>query len=164
MKNTKALLLVTSLLVASPLLYGQGQTGGLDPADMTKPLADQWTSYSGDLSGKRFSSLKLVNTSTVKNLSLKWVSTPSTGCGATGTAPPAATGFGGGGRGRGGGGGGGPVAPINIGGLGNGDANSCGPARLGGGILLVDGVIYASTPDNVYAIDARDGALVWHYY
>ena len=26
-----------------------------------KPLADQWTSYSGDLSGKRFSALKLVN-------------------------------------------------------------------------------------------------------
>ena len=38
-----------------------------------KPLADQWTSYSGDLSGKRFSALKLVNTNTVKNLSLKWV-------------------------------------------------------------------------------------------
>ena len=34
--------------------------GGLDPAEMTKPLAGQWTSYSGDLSGKRFSSLKLI--------------------------------------------------------------------------------------------------------
>ena len=55
-------------------------------------------------------------------------------------------------------------APIVVGGLGNGDANNCGPARLGGGILFVDGVIYASSPDNVYAIDARDGTVLWHYY
>ena len=48
-------------------------------------------------------------------------------------------------------------APIIVGGLGNGDANNCGPARLGGGILFVDGIIYASSPDNVWAIDARDG-------
>src|SRR5439155_12009243 len=67
----------------------------------------------------------------------------------------------GGGRG---GGAAGPPAPIVVGGLGTGEANNCGPARLGGGILFVDGVIYASTPDNVYAIDARDGALLWHYY
>ena len=164
MKRMNRLLLVTSLLVGSTLLsgQGQGQTGGLDPADMTKPLTDQWTSYSGDLSGKRFSALKLVNTSTVKNLSLKWVSTPTTGCGATGAAPPATTGFGGGGRGRGGGGA--APAPIIVGGLGTGEANNCNPARLGGGILFVDGIIYASSPDNVYAIDARDGTVLWQYY
>ena len=46
----------------------------------------------------------------------------------------------------------------------NGDANNCGPARFGGGILVVDGIIYASAPSNVYAIDARDGTLLWHYY
>ncbi len=162
----KKLLLVASLLAGPALL--SAQTGGLDPAQMTRPLADQWTSYSGDLSGKRFSALKLVNTSTVKNLSLKWVSGLTTSCGPTGTGPAgggadAAAGFGGG---RGGGRGGPAVAPapIIIGGLGNGDANNCGPARLGGGILFVDGIIYASSPDNVYAIDARDGALLWHYY
>ena len=54
--------------------------------------------------------------------------------------------------------------PINVGGLGNGDANNCGPTRLGGGILFVDGIIYASSPSNVYAIDARDGTVLWHYY
>ena len=161
----KKLLLVTSLLVGPALL--QGQSGGLDPSEMSKPLADQWTSYSGDLSGKRFSALKLVNTTTVKNLSLKWVSSLTTGCGPTGTAPAAGTAGGpgaGGGRGGGRGGGGGPAAPIVVGGLGNGDANNCNPARLGGGILFVDGTIYASAPDNVYAIDARDGTLLWHYY
>src|SRR4051812_33009064 len=152
----KKFVMVTALLVGPALLYGQpqsgAQSGGLDPAEMTKPLADQWTSYSGDLSGKRFSTLKLVNTNTVKNLSLKWVTTLTTGCGPTGTPPAAAGAQGGGGRG-GRGGGGGPAAPINVGGLGNGDANSCNPARLGGGILFVDGIIYASSPDNVYAID-----------
>src|ERR1043166_2915020 len=48
-------------------------TGGLDQARINKPLGDEWTSYSGDLTGKRFSSLKLVNKETVKNLSLKWI-------------------------------------------------------------------------------------------
>jgi len=142
------------------------EVGGLDPKDIgAKPLSDQWTSYSGDMTGKRYSHLKLVNTNTVKNLSLKWVTTLTTGCGPTGrAAPPPGGGGGGGGRGGGRGGGGGPAAPIVVGGFGTGDANTCQPARLGGGILFVDGVIYASTPDNVYAIDARDGALLWHYY
>jgi alcohol dehydrogenase (cytochrome c) len=191
MKNH--LFLVTSLLAGSALVLAQsgsqdrragtpghpdwkGQTlqtspapatahvGGLDPLDIVKkPLSDQWTSYSGDMSGKRFSQLKHVNTNTVKNLGLKWVTSLTTGCGPTGraAAPAGGGGFGGG---RGGFGGGGPVAPINVGGLGNGDANNCGPARLGGGILFVDGIIYASSPSNVYAIDARDGTLLWHYY
>jgi alcohol dehydrogenase (cytochrome c) len=156
----KKILLVTSMLLAPALLPGQG---ALSPADMLKPLAEQWTSYSGDFTGKRFSALKQVNTNTVKNLSLKWVSTGiTTGCGATGTAPVTDSG-GFGGRGGRGGGGGAP-APIVVGGLGTGDANNCGPARLGGGILYVDGIIYASSPDNVWAIDARDGTVLWHYY
>jgi hypothetical protein len=46
--------------------------GGLNPADIIKPLSDEWRAYSGDLSGKRYSALKLVNTTTAKNLSLKW--------------------------------------------------------------------------------------------
>jgi alcohol dehydrogenase (cytochrome c) len=29
--------------------------------------------------------------------------------------------------------------------------------------ILVDGVIYFSTPDNVFAVDARSGHQVWHY-
>src|SRR5689334_9610610 len=157
----KKSILITSLLVAPAFVFGQGK--GLDPADMLKPLADQWTSYSGDLTGKRYSHLKLVNKDTVKNLSLKWVSNSiTTGCGPTGT-PPVTEGIGG----RGGGGrfgGGSPAAPIVVGGLGTGEANNCGPARLGGGILFVDGTIYASSPDNVWAIDARDGTVLWHYY
>ncbi len=153
----KKTLFVTSLLIGPAVLFGQG---GLDPADMLKPLSDQWTTYSGDLTGKRYSHLKQVNTNTVKNLSLKWISTGiTTGCGPDGT--PAGTGGAGifGGRG-----GGAPTAPIIVGGFGTGDANNCGQARLGGGILMVDGTIYAASPDNVWAIDARDGTVLWHYY
>ena len=200
----KKLLLVTSLLGGSAVLVAQnavlqhtpgtvpgqpgwaGQTvqinpapanagvGGLDPADIVKPLMDEWRSYSGDLSGKRYSGLKLVNTATVKNLSLKWITPLTTGCGPTGTGPAAGTGGGagelgagggfGGRRGGGGGGYGTPVLPINVGGLGNGEANNCGQRAPGGGILVVNGIIYASSPSNVYAIDARDGQVLWHYY
>jgi alcohol dehydrogenase (cytochrome c) len=147
-------------------------TGGLDPAAIMKPLSDQWLSYSGDLSGKRYSLLKQVNTNTVKNLSLKWITSITTGCGPDGTGPAAGAaggaaagggGRGGGGGGRGGGGGGGGY-PIHVGGLGTGEANSCAQRAPGGGILFVDGVIYAGTPFNVYAIDARDGTILWHYY
>ncbi len=93
-----------------------------------KPLSDEWTSYSGDLTGKRYSALKLVNKTTVKNLSLKWITPLNQGCGPNGTAaagPGARWRRGGGGGGRGGGGGG-PTYPIVVGGLGNGDANTCG--------------------------------------
>jgi len=142
------------------------QTGGLDPATILRPLSDEWRSYSGDLSGKRYSMLKLVNTATVKNLSLKWITPLTTGCGPNGTPPAAAggPGPGGGGGGGRGGGGGGASYPVIVGGLGNGDANSCGQRAPGGGILMVDGIIYAGSPFNVYAIDARDGAILWHYY
>jgi len=156
----KRSLYATSLLFAPALLFGQGR--GLDPADALKPLTDQWTSYSGDFTGKRFSHLKLINKDTVKNLSLKWVSNNiTTGCGPTG-APPATEAAGGRGGGRFGAMA--APAPIVVGGFGTGEANNCGPARLGGGILFVDGTIYASSPDNVWAIDARDGTVLWHYY
>src|SRR6202140_1060376 len=96
----KTRLILTSLLFTPALLIGQS---GLDPADILKPLKDQWTSYSGDLTGKRYSALKLINNNTVKNLSLKWAaSNITTGCGATGTASAETGGFGGGrGGGRG---------------------------------------------------------------
>lgn len=163
--------IIATLLAAPSLLMAQGS--GLEPADMLKPLSDQWTSYSGDYSGKRYSLLKQVNTETVKNLSLKWVNNAiTTGCGPNGTgrasAAPAgaAADAGGRGGGRGGRGGGGGAAPANliVSGFGTGEVNNCGPARLGGGILFVDGIIYASAPDNVWAIDARDGSILWHYY
>jgi len=150
-------------------------TGGLDQARIMKSLSDEWTSYSGDLTGKRHSSLKLVNKDTVKNLSLKWITPLAQGCGPDGRGQASAAadvpgggrggGRGGGGGGGGGrGGGGGSSYPIIVGGLGNGAVNTCGPARIGGGILAVDGKLYAASPNNVFSIDARDGAVLWHNY
>jgi alcohol dehydrogenase (cytochrome c) len=154
----KKLILLTCF--GATLLFGQG--GPLDPAEMVKPLSDNWTSYSGDYSGRRYSLLKQVNVDTVKHLSLAWFNTNiRSGCGATGAdALPAG---GGGGRG-GGGGGGGATASVIVGGLGDGGANQCNASRFEGGVLVVNGIIYASQPNNVFAVDAHDGQLLWHYY
>ena len=113
------------------------ETGGLDQARIMQPLSDEWTSYSGDLTGKRYSALKHVNKDTVKNLSLKWITLLNQGCGPTGRGIPGAGGPGGG---PGGGGGrGGPVAasyPIVV----AAGQRRCEPSdrRIGGGILRFD--------------------------
>ena len=139
---------LTTVLAAAPVLLLAQGGNGLDPADILKPLSDQWTSYSGDMTGKRYSAIKAINTDTVKNLSLQWINTGiTTGCGPNGTGPAGAAegGFGGGG-GRGGRGGGGFTAgQIVTGGFGTGEVNSCGQTRFGGGILFVDGVLYGAS-------------------
>src|SRR5438477_13098508 len=104
-------LILFSLLIAHTPAFAQK---GLDPSEILKPLSEQWTTYSGDYTGKRYSALKGINQSTVKNLSLAWVSRFTTGCGPTGTgAAGGGGGFGGGFGGRGGG----APAPIIGGGL-----------------------------------------------
>jgi alcohol dehydrogenase (cytochrome c) len=135
------------------------EKGGLDPASILKPLGETWPTYSGDYSGRRYSSLTQINQSTVKNLSLAWISRGFVeGSGPTGRGN--AGGFGGGGFGRGGGGG----VPLVVGGEGTGEFNGGGPARIGGTILMVDGVLYPTSPDNLWAVDARDGTILWQYY
>ena len=125
--------------------------GGLDPAQLLKPLADSWPSYSGDYTGRRYSALTQVNQSNVKNLTLAWVAK--------------VTGGPGGGGGRGGGGVGGPAGPPTIvGGEGSGDVTVGGAMSLKGSILEVDGVLYVSAPDNAWALDAHDGHELWHYF
>lgn len=130
-------------------LWAQG--GGVTPQELLKPLKEQWPTYNGDYSGRRYSLLKEVNTATVKNLSLAWMIRLTPGMPQAG---------GGGGRGR--------FAPPStakriVGGEGTGDL------QLGGGtikasVLMVDGTLYFSMPDNAWAVDARDGRELWHYY
>ena len=43
------------LLVVPVVVGGQGR--GIEPAQLYKPLADAWTSYSGDYTGRRYSAL-----------------------------------------------------------------------------------------------------------
>jgi len=71
MKITKFLLCLA--LAALPTLSAGQSSGGLDPAVLLKPLADTWPTYSGDYTGRRFSTLTQINRNTVKNLTLSWV-------------------------------------------------------------------------------------------
>jgi alcohol dehydrogenase (cytochrome c) len=145
MTSLKYLLLASSVWLMSVVLTAQG----LDPSAILKPLSDSWLTYSGDYSGKRYSALTQINQSTVKHLTLAWASRVAAGPG--------------GGGGRGGFGGGGGAAPIIIGGEGTGEIVG-GGTNVRASILQVNGVLFFSTPDNAWAMDARDGRELWHYY
>jgi alcohol dehydrogenase (cytochrome c) len=128
-----------------PSLFAQGS--GVAPSELLKPLKDSWPTYNGDYTGRRFSALEAINTSTVKNLSLAWSVRFTPG------ANPAA-----GGRGRAGG----PPPKIIVGGEGTGDLNSS-TGTIKASVLAVDGTLYFTMPDNAWAVDARDGRELWHY-
>ena len=146
----KKSLMTLSLACAPVLLLAQGK--GLDPADLLKPLGESWVTYSGDYSGKRYSSLTQINQKNVMNLTLAWTSNLTAGS----IAP--AGGFGGGNRGGGGG------APLVVGGEGTGAFDTGGGVTVKASALQVDGTIYLTAPDNGWAIDARDGRELWHYF
>jgi alcohol dehydrogenase (cytochrome c) len=119
----------------------------LDPSSLTKPLGESWPTYSGDYSGKRYSSLQQINQSNVKNMTLAWTSRVAGGAGDANRR------FG---------------SPVNIGGEGAGDAAAAnafgGGTNVRASILEVNGTLYLSSPDNAWAVDARDGHEIWHYF
>jgi len=127
---------------------------GLDPASILKPATDSWPTYSGDYTGQRYSSLAQINQTNVKNLTLAWVA----------HLP--------GGMGNGGGGGFGAAAGAStiVGGeaaepvITGGNLGGGGPVNVRGGILQVNGILYVSSEDNAWAVDARTGAVLWHYF
>jgi alcohol dehydrogenase (cytochrome c) len=139
-------LLTAQLLIAQEGVQNSNGGGGLDPAQILKPLAEDWPTYSGDYSARRYSKLTQLNQSNVKNLTLAWL-TRLTG------------GPGGGGRGGRGGFG---VAPTIVGG--EGTAESSSDVSIKASILEVGGILYVSSPDNAWAVDARDGRILWHYF
>src|SRR6478752_144830 len=97
-------LIPVALVAQKPQTQSSSATsGGLDPATILRPLADSWPTYSGDYSGRRYSSLTQINQTTLKNLGLAWVSRGFVqGSGPTGRAAGGGAGLGGGGRGGGG--------------------------------------------------------------
>ena len=131
------------------------QTDGLTSADLHKPLSDSWPTYSGDYSGRRYSALTQINATNVKRLTLAWATRINPGLPAAAGAGRAGFGFGLSA----------PSIATFIGGEGTGELNDSGgrAARIVGSVLMVDGILYATTPDNGWAIDARDGRLLWHY-
>ncbi len=74
-----------------------------------------WTSYNGDYSGRRYSSLREINVQNVEKLRAAWVFHPP---------------------------------------------NS---RRLEATPIVVRGVMYVTSANDVYALDARTGRVVWHY-
>jgi alcohol dehydrogenase (cytochrome c) len=142
------LLIAAPLLLLSTLLRAQG--GSITPAELRKPLKDSWPTYNGDYSGKRYSALTQVNTSNVRNLTLGWMIRLTPGPGPSDGA-------------RRSGRGGVSPAPIITGGEGTGDL-VVGGGTIKASVLEVDGTLYFTMPDNAWAVDARDGRELWHYY
>src|ERR687896_1187865 len=51
----------------------------VDPATLIKPLADDWATFAGDYTSRRYSTLKDINRTNVKNLTLAWMTSVATG-------------------------------------------------------------------------------------
>jgi alcohol dehydrogenase (cytochrome c) len=135
---------ITALVIAGALAAGQtGLARDLAPADLLKPLGENWASYSGDYTGKRFSPLAQINQTTVKQLSLAWTAKLTAGAAPTGRW------------------GQGPTAIVGGSGSPN---NPAVPTIIKGTPLMVNGVLYVTSPDNGWALDARDGREMWHYF
>jgi alcohol dehydrogenase (cytochrome c) len=114
--------------------------------DLLKPLKDDWLTYNGDYTGKRYSLLNDVNKKTVKNLSLAWSTKFQAG-----DVPTPLSGFT---RVR---------APLIVGGEGPGGSIG-GSGSIKGTVLKDDGVLFVTMIDNVWAVDARSGQPIWHYF
>jgi alcohol dehydrogenase (cytochrome c) len=140
--------LVAAIVAAASVTLAAQNAGGLDPARILRPLGEAWPTFSGDYSGRRYSTLTQVTRDNVKHLSLAWtvrLNAGPTGAGA-GISPPF-----------------GPRAPRTITG-GVGTNEFVGGTNVKGSILAVDNVLYVTAPDNVWALDAIDGHLLWHYF
>ena len=107
------------------------------PQPSMEPLANSWPTYSGDYSGQRYSRLSQVGRDNVRNLTLAWATrlTGGTDSGAGGMFAP-------------------PSPPQIVGGetaeavVTGGLFSSALPISVRGAILEVNGVLYASAPDN----------------
>jgi alcohol dehydrogenase (cytochrome c) len=106
-------------LVLLAAVVVSGQT--LNPAKLAQPPTDEWPSYNGDFSGRRFSPLKSIHSGNVGALSLAWVYRVN----ATTTGP-----F---------------------------------PGSVKSTPVVVDGVMFFTVPDHVWAVDARSGREIWHF-
>ena len=104
-----------ALLLMMRVMPGQE----LNPAALLKQPPDMWPTYNGDYSGRRFSALKQVDASNVRNLSLAWAARFTSSL------------------------------PGNV--------------VIKATPLLVNGILYFSSPNNVWAADVRTGHQLWHY-
>ena len=133
----------TALLAALSCSVSQAQ--GLNPADLYGPLGADWPTYAGDYSARHYSTLVQIDRSNVKSLSLAWVRRLPVAQDPADTSVPTVVG--------------GEVAnPVPFGGPG------ADGARVAGAVLEVHGILYVSAPDHAWAVDARSGRVLWHYF
>ena len=120
--NTLTLIFLAACSLAAS--YAFSQTADSHPAASTSvsaedllahPVGANWTSYNGDYTGRRYSSLHEINTANVAQLRLAWVFHPG---------------------------------------------NS---KRLEATPVVVNGVMYLTSANDTFALDARTGRVVWHY-
>jgi alcohol dehydrogenase (cytochrome c) len=115
------LLVVASTLAGLPNAGQNGQISSnignnVSGEDLlAQPVSDNWTSYNGDYSGRRFSSLHEINAANVHELRPAWVFHP-----------------------------------------GNSQILKATP-------VVVRGIMYITSANHAFAIDARTGRILWHY-
>lgn len=105
--------LAAGVLAAAVLTGAQG----LDPKSILHPSPDSWPTYNGDYSGKRFSSLRQINTTNAGRLAMQWAFQTDVATNGLKSTP-----------------------------------------------LLVNGTLYLTQPDDIWAVDARSGQQNWHYH
>src|SRR5437016_4252466 len=148
MMRTRTLLVLIPLCLPTGPLVGQG----LDPSLLTRPATNAWPTYAGDYSQRRYSTLRQIDQTNVRHLTLAWVrrltAGPDAGDGSWFGPPPGPPAIIGG------------VAaePVNM------PGSTSGSPRLAGSILQVNGILYVSSADNAWALDALDGHVLWHYW
>jgi alcohol dehydrogenase (cytochrome c) len=123
MKVARIVALLASLALASPtpVVAQQGQapitaSTAVNAEDLLgHPVGANWTSYNGDYTGRRFSSLQQINAGNVAQLRAEWV-----------------------------------FHPGNT-------------QRLEVTPVVVRGIMYITSANDVFALDARTGRSLWHY-
>ncbi len=111
----------------------------LPPAAILNPRVGEWPTYSGDYSGRRYSRLSAINQSNVASLTLAWATRLTAGRRDAGSHP------------------------LIVAGEGPGARSDSAATQVRGGVLSVDGILYLSTPDNAWAVDASTGDTLWHF-
>jgi alcohol dehydrogenase (cytochrome c) len=118
---------LSHLLCASTLMLGAAAAAAapvhLDPKLIGKKPIDSWTSFAGDFTGQRYSTLKDINAGNVSQLTQQWVYKIND----VGSQRGAAT----------------PVIKATP--------------------ILVNGTLFITIPNHVYALDARTAKLLWQF-
>ncbi len=106
------------------LIHGQlGDGQMLDPKKLLEPPTDTWPTYNGDYSGRRYSTLKQIDSANIGSLAVAWMYRITS------------------------------VGPQR--GVGNPVIKST--------PLMVNGILYFTIPDHIWAVDARTGEEIWRY-